>query len=76
MTTEDAPRLPAGVQTQPGSRHELCVYVRDVDSTVDELRGAGATIVRAPADMLWGERIAYVTDPRATWSRWRWPPAG
>jgi lactoylglutathione lyase len=37
------------------------VYVEDVDATVAALRDAA--ILREPADMPWGERVAYVSDP-------------
>jgi lactoylglutathione lyase len=53
----------AGVEPGPGPRHELFVYVDDVDARVADLRAAGATIVREPADMPWGERVAFVADP-------------
>jgi lactoylglutathione lyase len=46
-----------------GVRFELFVYVDRVDGLVDELRDDGVTVLRAPADMPWGERVAYVTDP-------------
>ncbi|WP_246357346.1 VOC family protein [Pyxidicoccus fallax] len=46
-----------------GHRIELCVYVDDVDATVERLRAAGVRIVTEPADQVWGERIAYVMDP-------------
>ena len=35
----------------------------DVDRLTDEVRAAGATIVREPAKADWGGRIAYFTDP-------------
>jgi lactoylglutathione lyase len=63
VTTEDSPRTLAGVEPGPGPRHELFVYVRDVDVTVSALRAAGAPVVREPADMPWGERVAWVCDP-------------
>jgi lactoylglutathione lyase len=63
VTTEDAPRMFAGVEPGPGPRHELFVYVADVDATVAALRDAGASIVAEPADMFWGERLTYVADP-------------
>jgi lactoylglutathione lyase len=53
----------AGVEPGPGPRHELFVYVEDVDATVAALREAGVTIVREPADMPWGERLGFVADP-------------
>src|SRR3954463_11110330 len=63
VTTEDSPRILAGVAPGPGPRHELFVYVIDVDATVHALTGAGATVLREPADMPWGERVAFVADP-------------
>jgi len=63
ITTEDSPRMLAGVEPGPGPRHELFVYVDDIDATVAELRAAGATVVREPADMPWGERVSFVSDP-------------
>jgi len=33
------------------------------DSTVSALRDAGVSVVREPADMPWGERVGFVTDP-------------
>jgi lactoylglutathione lyase len=43
-------------------RFEMFVYVEDVDRAVEQLRDQ-ATVLREPADMPWGERVAYVTDP-------------
>jgi lactoylglutathione lyase len=63
VTTEDSPRVLAGVEPGPGPRHELFVYVADVDAAVAELRDSGARIVREPADMPWGERVGFVADP-------------
>ena len=63
VTTEESPRALAGVEPGPGPRHELFVYVEDVDATAAELREAGATVVREPADMPWGERVGFVADP-------------
>jgi len=63
VTTEDSPRVLAGVEPGPGPRHELFVYVEDVDATVSALRDAGARVLREPADMPWGERVGFVTDP-------------
>jgi lactoylglutathione lyase len=63
ITTEDSPRLLAGVEPGPGPRHELFVYVEDVDGTTATLRDAGTAIVREPADMPWGERVGWVADP-------------
>lgn len=63
VTSEDSPRMLAGVEPGRGPRHELFVYVDDVDRSVEELRGEGASILREPADMPWGERVAFLTDP-------------
>lgn len=46
-----------------GVRFELFVYVDDVDTTVEQLRCSGAPVLREPADMPWGERVAYIADP-------------
>src|SRR5919197_1540863 len=46
VTTEDSPRMLAGVEPGPGPRHELFVYVEDVDGTTATLRDAGAAVVR------------------------------
>jgi lactoylglutathione lyase len=63
VTTEASPRMLAGVEPGPGPRHELFVYVHDVDATLIDMREAGATILREPVDMPWGERLAFVLDP-------------
>jgi lactoylglutathione lyase len=63
VTTEDSPRMLAGVEPGPGPRHELFVYVDDVDGVVAALREGGVTVVREPVDMPWGERVAFVADP-------------
>jgi lactoylglutathione lyase len=63
VTTEDSPRTLAGVEPGPGPRHELFVYVDDVERTLSELRAHGATVLREPIDMPWGERVAFAADP-------------
>jgi lactoylglutathione lyase len=63
ITTEESPRMLAGVEPGPGPRHELFVYVEDVDATVATLPADGARVVREPADMPWGERVGFVADP-------------
>jgi lactoylglutathione lyase len=63
VVTEDSPRALAGVEPGPGPRHELFVYVDDVDATLRQLDDAGATVLREPDDMPWGERLAFVRDP-------------
>lgn len=63
VTTEASPRILAGVEPGPGPRHELFVYVDDVDATLSQLNDTEATVLREPADMPWGERLAFVLDP-------------
>ena len=63
VVTEASPRLLAGVEPGPGPRHEMFVYVDDVDATVAGLLDEQAAILREPADMPWGERLAYLQDP-------------
>jgi lactoylglutathione lyase len=43
------------------TQFEMFVYV-DVDSAIADLDGI-STVLREPADMPWGERVAYLTDP-------------
>ena len=52
-----------GASFGDGVRFELFVYVDEVDRLVEELRADGVTVLREPAEMPWGERVAYVTDP-------------
>jgi len=63
VTTEEAPRALAGIEPGAGRRHELFVYVDDVDAAVSALRELGVSVLRAPSDMPWGERVAWVVDP-------------
>lgn len=63
VTTEASPRTLAGVEPGPGPRHELFIYVDDVDAALTQLRDADTTVLREPADMPWGERLAFVRDP-------------
>jgi hypothetical protein len=46
------------VQPGPGPRHELFVYVDDLDTALARARDAVATVLREPADMPWRERLA------------------
>jgi lactoylglutathione lyase len=54
-----------GRQQRPASGHriELCVYVDDVDDVFARARAGGFEAVAEPADMPWGERIAWIADP-------------
>jgi lactoylglutathione lyase len=63
ITTEASPRMLAGVEPGPGPRHELFVYVTDVESAVEDATAAGGSVLRDPTDMPWGERLAFVRDP-------------
>ena len=63
VTTEDSPRVLAGVEPGPGPRSELFVYVDDVDGAILALRDSGVTVLRDPRDMPWGERVGFVADP-------------
>lgn len=70
VTTEASPRTLAGVDPGQGPRHELFVYVDNVDAVFTELRAGGAVALRDPADMPWGaSRSSRI--PKATWSRSR-----
>ena len=53
VATEASPRMLAGVEPGPGPRHELFVYVDDVDAAFAVVRDAGAGALREPADMAW-----------------------
>jgi lactoylglutathione lyase len=57
------PKGQYGLDLGNGPRFEMFVYVTDVDALVPQLRAEGVTILRDPADMPWGERIASVADP-------------
>src|SRR4051794_41931477 len=48
VTTEDSPRMLAGVEPGPGPRHELFVYVEDVDSAAAGVEAAGGPGPQAP----------------------------
>lgn len=63
VVTEVSPRMLAGVEPGEGPRHEMFVYVVELDTAVAELRGAGGTVLREPTEMPWGERLAFLRDP-------------
>jgi len=63
VTTEDSPRMLAGVEPGAGPRHELFVYVEDVDAAVAAAPASGGSVLREAADMPWGERVGFVADP-------------
>jgi lactoylglutathione lyase len=46
-----------------GHGMELCAYFNDLDAAVERLRTEGTPVLFEPSEMLWGERIAYVSDP-------------
>lgn len=46
-----------------GHRIELCVYVEDVDEAYSQAGERGFDLVTAPAEMPWGERVAWIADP-------------
>lgn len=46
-----------------GHRIELCVYVDDVDGVFEQVCAHGFEGVKPPADMPWGERVAWIADP-------------
>ncbi|GAA1721259.1 VOC family protein [Isoptericola hypogeus] len=52
----------------PATGHavDVCVYVPDLDAVVAATPAAGGAVVVPPADMPWGERVAYVSDPEGT----------
>lgn len=63
VVSTEWPRDNYGRGPGPGVRFEMFVYVDDVDAAVDRARAAGSEVLREPADMPWGERVGYVTDP-------------
>jgi uncharacterized glyoxalase superfamily protein PhnB len=46
-----------------------------VDSTIDLIRDAGATILREPSDAFWGGRSSYFADPENNLWEVAWNPA-
>ena len=52
-----SPRSQNGVNTQ-----SLYIYVDDVDRHCERARAVGATIIRAPEDQFWGDRMYTARD--------------
>jgi len=63
VVASEWPRDQYGLTIGDGPRFEMFVYTHDVDRLVADLRAEGVTVLRDPADMPWGERIATVADP-------------
>ncbi len=41
----------------------MYIYCPDVDALFEQARGAGATVMTAPMDSFWGDRICRLSDP-------------
>lgn len=52
-----------GLPPGPGPRFEMFVLVDDLDTTLKQLADGRVPVLREPAVMPWGERIAHVLDP-------------
>jgi lactoylglutathione lyase len=63
VVSAEWPQQQYGASLAPGVRFELFVYVDAVDEAVETMRAAGTQVLCEPADMPWGERVAYVADP-------------
>lgn len=63
VVAADWPAQQYGLSVGDGPRFEMFVYVDDVDELVAQLRAERVTVLRDPADMPWGERVAAVSDP-------------
>jgi lactoylglutathione lyase len=58
------PQQQYGIAPGRGVRFEMFVYVDDVDAIVVRLRDTfHIEVLSEPADMPWGERVGYITDP-------------
>ena len=71
VVTVASPEQLIGVAVGSGPRFELFVYVNDVDRQVEELRQAGVSVLREPAECRGAN--ASRTSPTPTRIRWRWP---
>ena len=63
VVSVDWPKDRYGLEVGPGPVFEMFVYVDDADATWSELESSGATVIAAPEDMPWGERVGFVRDP-------------
>ena len=63
VTAREWAREQYGLARGDGPRFEMFVYVDDVDALIEALRTEGAPVLRDPADMPWGERVATIADP-------------
>jgi lactoylglutathione lyase len=63
VVAEDWPRQQYRASIADGVRFEMFVYVDELDRLIEHLRADGAAVLCDPADMPWGERVAYVADP-------------
>jgi lactoylglutathione lyase len=63
LTTAASPREFLGRERSAGLTFELAFAAEDTDAEVERLRAAGVRVLREPADMPWGDRMAYVEDP-------------
>ena len=63
VVARDWPRDQYGVAAGDGPRFDMFVYVGDVDAELGRLRAAGVPVLKEPADLPWGERLATVADP-------------
>jgi lactoylglutathione lyase len=63
VTAREWARDQYGLELGDGPRFEMFVYVDDVDTLVATLRADGVPVLRIPADMPWGERVAAIADP-------------
>ena len=63
VVTTQSPEQLIGVKVGSGPCFEMFVYVDNVDEAVAQLGGVDGRVLKEPADMFWGERVAYVADP-------------
>ena len=63
IVAEQWPNDRYGIPRGTGPTSEMFVYVHDADVTFAELQRRGATVIHAPEDMPWGERVGFVRDP-------------